>query len=69
MPRPASASFTFPEGYRIDLTKSGMLVTTTDYHPRPLRVSWKQIRNFAQVVGISLNEGGGRTSKASGEQP
>ena len=63
MSNPAAAEF--KEGFRIEPQKSGLLITTTDYHARPLRISWEELGRIAATVGVSVSvtENPSKTSK------
>jgi hypothetical protein len=53
-------SLLFNEGVRISSDDSGLLIEITDYHAKPLKLTWTQVRDFARSAGLSLDEGSER---------
>lgn len=39
------------EGFVINWDKSGLEIRVTDYHAKPLRLSWKDILSLAKIAG------------------
>ena len=51
-------SVQFKEGLRVTSDDSGLLIEVTEYHAKPLKLSWEQVREFAQQAGVGPTPSG-----------
>lgn len=48
----------FKEGIRLTSDDSGLLIEVTEYHAKPLKLSWEQVREFADRAGVGATTSG-----------